>query len=106
MTGGARWLVDRDGNSGFHVKDNGRDKVILRILKKGGTYWLECREMGMYEDDGTDSVYLGAGLCSLDAPTLKRAQASAERIYESWVEEQIMYYSRFLEQIFGKTVWC
>ena len=29
MTGGARWLVDRDGNSEFHVKDNGRDKVIL-----------------------------------------------------------------------------
>ena len=106
MTGGAKWLVDRDGNAEFHVRNSGRDIVKMRILNKEGSFWLECRDMGMYEDNGTDKLYLGGGLCRLDAPTLKRAQAAAERIYESWVEEQIMYYSRFLEQIFGQTVWC
>ena len=106
MTSGARWLIGRDGNSEFHVRDSGRDHVKMRVLNKDGSFWLECHEMGMYDDDGAESVHLGTGLCGLNAPTLKRAQAAAERIYEGWVEEQIMHYSRFLEQIFGKTVWC
>ena len=102
---GAKWKHDRAGNAELYVRENGRVCIKMRILNKAGTYWLECREMDLYEDDDGKGCYLGNGLKALNASTLGHAKAVAEGIYEKWVEEQIMRYSRILEQRFGRTVW-
>ena len=101
---GTGWRYGMDGNAEFRVVNNGCSRVKMRLIPKDGSFWLECRDMDLVEEDGC-CRYAGYGLRDLETSVLRKAQETAERMYEEWVEEQILYYSRFLEQVFGRTVW-
>ncbi len=101
---GAVWSVGKDGNAEYRMRIDGCNCVKMRLLRRDGSYWLECRDMEVFVDEDRGDV-AGKGLINLGTASLRKAQEAAERAYETWVEDQISHYSRILEEIFGRTVW-
>ena len=101
---GAVWSVGKDGNAECRMRIDGCDCVKMRLLRREGSFWLECRDMELFADEESGNR-TGRGWINLRTTSLRKAQEAAERAYETWVEDQISHYSRILEEIFGRSVW-
>ena len=101
---GAVWNVGKDGNAECRMRIDGCDCVKMRLLRREGSFWLECRDMELFVDEESGNR-TGRGWINLRTTSLRKAQEAAERAYETWVEDQISHYSRIIEEIFGRSVW-